>query len=52
MELQSLDACHYRLSYYTSENERYAVGGCQHSDMATFSFHLVKASQQVKVEQS
>ena len=47
------DACHaIGSAYYSSENERYAVGGCQHSDMATFSFHPVKASQQVKVGQS
>ena len=37
------DACHaIGSAYYSSANTRYAVGGCQHSDMATFSFHPVK----------
>ena len=32
----------HRLSLLLERKQRYAVGGCQHSDMATFSFHPVK----------
>lgn len=37
------DACHALGSRYVSDGMQYTVGGCAHADLATFSFHPVKA---------
>jgi len=36
------DACHALGTTYETSGEQVPVGGCAHSDMATFSFHPVK----------
>ncbi len=37
------DACHAFGSHYYSNNNKYLIGSCKHSDIATFSFHPVKS---------
>jgi dTDP-4-amino-4,6-dideoxygalactose transaminase len=36
------DACHAFGARYKYRNKKFYIGGCKHSDLATFSFHPVK----------